>query len=194
MKSIVKAALLSATVLAGASAANAASHSMLDDTKTIAENAMKVANFTTLVAAVEAAGLAPALMAEGPYTVFAPTNDAFVKLGATADELMLPENREQLDRILKAHVVPGIITSEDINRLMLQNPGGLPPVVNSIKGEVIEVDTLSQTDLEIRKEGSNVYVSSTLGGTEEDIQVIQADIMNSNGVIHVIDGVLVPGM
>ncbi|HNL52562.1 MAG TPA: fasciclin domain-containing protein [Actinomycetota bacterium] len=132
---------------------------------TIVEVASGNPDFSTLVAAVSAAGLAETLGAEGPYTVFAPTNEAFEALPAgLLDELLKPKNKEVLTQILTYHVVAGEVMSTDIQ------PGEVP----TVEGE----------DLDIQVKDGAVTVNGAL--------VEVADIEASNGVIHVIDEVLVP--
>ncbi len=126
-----------------------------------------VANdFTTLVAAVKAAGLAETLSGEGPFTVFAPTDDAFAAVGQdTLDSLLLPENKEKLAGILKYHVISGKVKAADL------------------AGAVTEAETLNGT----------VTVDGTDGVTVVNgAKVIMADVKASNGVVHVIDTVLMP--
>ncbi len=123
-------------------------------------------NFSTLVAAVQAAGLVETLKGEGPFTVFAPTDEAFAKLGKeTLDELLKPENKDRLVAILTYHVVPGKVMAADVTGLKS---------AKTVQGE----------EIAIRVEGGNVFVN--------DARVVQTDIMASNGVIHVIDSVILP--
>jgi uncharacterized surface protein with fasciclin (FAS1) repeats len=133
----------------------------------IVETAASAGNFTTLLAAVEAAGLADVLKGEGPFTVFAPTDAAFEKLPeGTVESLLEPRNREQLQEILTYHVVPGRIMSSDL------------------AGQSTTAETVEGGELEIDATGSGVMV--------EGATVTQADIAASNGVIHVIDQVMLP--
>lgn len=128
-------------------------------------------NFSTLVAAVTAAGLVDTLKGPGPFTVFAPTNDAFAALPAgTVDSLLLPENKDQLVSILTYHVVQGQITAGDVL--------GTRQSVATVQGGTVDVNGL------VGKFGSGVKVN--------DANVIQADIFGTNGVIHAIDKVLLP--
>jgi uncharacterized surface protein with fasciclin (FAS1) repeats len=132
----------------------------------IVDTAVSAGQFTTLVAAVQAAGLVDTLKSEGPFTVFAPTDEAFAKLPAgTIDTLLMPENREQLAAILTYHVVSGKIMSADI--------AGATTSVNSVQGSALAVD-------------------ATNGVRINDAMVVVADIETDNGVIHVIDTVLLP--
>ena len=133
----------------------------------IVETAIADGRFTTLVAAIQAAGLVDTLKGEGPFTVFAPTDDAFAKLPAgTIDELLMPENLEQLKNILLYHVVAGKVMAADVVALE-------------------SADTVLGQSLTIKVEDGNVYLN-------DNVQVIITDIETSNGVIHVIDTVLLP--
>lgn len=134
--------------------------------QTIVEIAAADERFSTLVAAIQAADLAEILSGEGPFTVFAPTNDAFAALPeGTLDTLLMPENKQQLVDILTYHVVPGKVMAADVV-------------------ELSEADTVLGQPVSIRTDMGNVYVN--------DAQVIITDIEASNGVIHVIDSVLLP--
>jgi uncharacterized surface protein with fasciclin (FAS1) repeats len=131
----------------------------------IVDTAVGAGSFTTLVAAVEAAGLVETLKGEGPFTVFAPTDEAFAALPAgTVDTLLLPENRDQLVAILTYHVVPGKVMSGDLTNGM-------------------EAATVQGAPVTIMTEG---------GVTVNGANVVTADIEASNGVIHVIDAVILP--
>lgn len=122
--------------------------------------------FGTLVAAVGAAGLVDTLKGDGPFTVFAPTNEAFAALPAgTVESLLLPENRDALVNILTYHVVPGAVTSDQL------------------AGQRLNVTTV---------QGSDLHVDARNGVHVNGNRVIAADIIASNGVIHAIDGVLLP--
>lgn len=121
-------------------------------------------DFSTLVAAVAAAGLVEVLQGEGPFTVFAPTNDAFAALPAgLVDKLLLPENKDVLVKILTYHVVSGAVLAADVTA-----------------GEVPSV------------EGQNITVTTEGGVMVNDANVVATDIIASNGVIHVIDAVILP--
>ncbi|SMX46146.1 fasciclin domain-containing protein [Actibacterium lipolyticum] len=123
-------------------------------------------DFSTLVAAVQAAGLVDTLKSDGPFTVFAPTNAAFAALPAgTVETLLKPENKDQLVQILTYHVVPGAITSDQL------------------AGQRLNVATV---------QGDTVHVDGTNGVKVNKSNVTSADIIASNGVIHVIDAVLLP--
>ena len=148
--------------------------------KTIAENAPNASNLTTLVAAVKAAGLVETLGTAGPFTVFAPDNDAFAKLPAdTVDELVKPENKEKLTKILTYHVVPAKATSEAAMQ-MIKDDGG-KHTVKTVEGE----------ELTLAMAGDKLTVTDASGNVAT---VTQADVLQSNGVVHVIDTVLMPKM
>lgn len=148
-------------------------------TKTIVENAVNSADHTTLVAAVQAAGLVEALSSEGPFTVFAPTNDAFGKLPAgTVETLVKPENKDTLTSILTYHVVPGRVSASELIAMIEQGGGSA------------ELTTLSGGKLVAHMMGGNVAIMDAAGGMAT---VTQADVFQSNGVIHVTDGVFLPG-
>ncbi|MBZ8132764.1 fasciclin domain-containing protein [Afifella sp. IM 167] len=148
--------------------------------KTITENAPNADNLTTLVAAVKAAGLAGTLDGEGPFTVFAPTNAAFEKLPAgTVETLLKPENEAQLKHILTYHVVPAKATSEAAMQ-MVKDDGGAH-----------NVTTVSGDTLTLKMDGGKLIVIDESGN---GAVVEQADVMQSNGVVHVIDTVLMPKM
>ena len=139
---------------------------MSDQTHDIVDTAVAAGSFTTLVAAVQAAGLVETLKGAGPFTVFAPSDDAFAALPAgTVDELVKPENKEKLTAILLLHVLPGAIKSTDI------------------AGTQVEAVTAG---------GKTVHVDGTDGVTVDGAKVVTADIICSNGVIHVIDAVILP--
>jgi uncharacterized surface protein with fasciclin (FAS1) repeats len=146
--------------------------------KTIAENAPNASNLTTLVAAAKAAGLVDTLGGEGPFTVFAPTNEAFEKLPeGTVENLLKPENKEMLTKVLLAHVIPAKATSEAAMG-MIKDDGGKH-----------NVTTASGDALTLMMKGDNLVVMDESGGSAT---VTQADVMQANGVVHVIDSVLLP--
>jgi len=147
-------------------------------TKNIVENAMASPIHKTLVAAVKAAGLVDTLEGPGPFTVFAPTDDAFAKLPAgTVDNLLKPENHDTLVKILTYHVVPGKITSKELIK-MIKKGGG------TYSAKTVEGGSLTFT-LDMGK----VKITDEKGGSA---YVTTADVYQSNGVIHVIDTVLMP--
>jgi uncharacterized surface protein with fasciclin (FAS1) repeats len=132
----------------------------------IVDTAIAAGSFNTLVAAVQAADLVDTLKGEGPFTVFAPTDEAFAALPAgTVDNLLLPENKDQLVAVLTYHVIPGRVMSADI------------------AGQTLSVETVQGGELEI---------DATSGVMINDATVVTADVEASNGVIHVIDTVLLP--
>jgi uncharacterized surface protein with fasciclin (FAS1) repeats len=134
--------------------------------KDIVEIAASAGSFKTLVAAVQAAGLVDALKGKGPLTVFAPTDEAFAKLPAgTVENLLKPENKDKLTAILTYHVVPGRVTAGEVVNL------SSAPTVN---GRALRIDT----------QNGKVMV--------DNARVVQTDIMATNGVIHVIDSVMIP--
>lgn len=148
---------------------------------TIVENAVNSADHTTLVAAVKAAGLVDALNGKGPLTVFAPTNEAFADLPAgTVDTLVKPENKEMLTKILTYHVVAGDYTTARL-RKMVKAGGG-----------TATLKTLSGGELTIAENGPhNLTITDEKGGVAN---LTISDVMQSNGVIQVVDKVLMPGM
>lgn len=151
-------------LVAMSSYAIAASHAKA--TKDIVDTAVGAGSFTTLVTAVKAAGLVDTLKGKGPFTVFAPTDEAFAKLPkGTVENLLKPENKAKLAAILTYHVVPGKILSKDI------------------AGKKTDVKTV---------QGSKLSVDATSGVKVDKASVTKADLMTSNGVIHVIDTVVMP--
>jgi uncharacterized surface protein with fasciclin (FAS1) repeats len=147
-------------------------------TKTIVENAVNSKDHTTLVAAVKAAGLVETLSGPGPFTVFAPTNAAFAKLPAgTVDTLVKPENKATLTSILTYHVVPGRITAADIAAKAKANKG------------TATYTTVQGGTLSFKKAGMGWQVWDAKGGHSK---ITIANVMQSNGVIHVVDTVLMP--
>lgn len=146
--------------------------------KNIVENAVNSKDHTTLVAAVKAAGLVETLQSKGPFTVFAPTNAAFEKLPAgTVETLVMPENKETLTKILTYHVVQGRISSKDLMAWIKKNGGKY--MAKTVQGE----------ELTFWMKGMNLYVKDTKGNSAK---ITTADVNQSNGVIHVIDTVLMP--
>ena len=146
--------------------------------KNIVQNAVNSPIHKTLVAAVKAAGLVDTLSGPGPFTVFAPTDDAFAKLPAgTVDTLVQPENKATLTKILTYHVVSGKITSKDLMK-MIKKGGG-----------TYSATTVAGGKLTFTMEGSGIKITDEKGGTA---MITTADVMQSNGVIHVIDSVLMP--
>jgi len=137
-----------------------------EPTKDIVDTAVAAGSFKTLVAALQAAGLVDTMKSKGPFTVFAPTDEAFAKLPAgTVEDLLKPENKEKLVAILTYHVVPGEVLAAQVTK------------INSAK-------TVNGESLTIKVEGGAVMV--------DNAKVTKTDILCSNGVIHVIDSVMLP--
>ena len=155
-RTLVLAVAMTAASVVGAKAAD----------KDIVDTAVSAGSFNTLVAAVQAAGLVETLKGDGPFTVFAPTDEAFAKLPpGTVDNLLKPENKDQLVAVLTYHVVPGKVMSSDL------------------AGKKISVKTV---------QGTFVDIDATDGVMVDNANVISADIEATNGVIHVIDAVILP--
>ena len=147
-------------------------------TKNIIQNAVNSADHTTLVAAVKAGGLVDTLQGPGPFTVFAPTNAAFAKLPAgTVDTLLKPENKDMLVKVLTYHVVPGRMSSKDLAMAIKAGHGKA------------ELKTVSGGTLTAWMDGKWIALKDEKGGMSH---VTQADVFQSNGVIHVIDTVVMP--
>ena len=160
MKIIAAGAVAMALAMSAAKAA--------DKPADIVQTAINNGSFKTLVAAVKAAGLVDTLKSPGPFTVFAPTDDAFAQLpSGTLENLLKPENKKQLVAILTYHVVPGKVMSKDI--------AGKKTTAKSVEGEEISID-------------------ATNGVKVDNAKVVKADVEASNGVIHVIDAVIMPKM
>ncbi|WP_371877775.1 fasciclin domain-containing protein [Pseudomonas sp. WOUb67] len=146
--------------------------------KTIVENAVNSKDHTTLVAAVKAAGLVDTLNSKGPFTVFAPTNEAFAKLPAgTVDTLVQPEHKADLTKILTYHVVSGTLTAKQLMTEAKAHGGKI--MLKTVQGE----------PLTVMLNGSQLWVVDAKGGKAA---VTIADVMQANGVIHVVDTVLMP--
>jgi uncharacterized surface protein with fasciclin (FAS1) repeats len=153
LTALVTASVLSAPAFAG------------DMSKDVVDTAVSAGSFETLVAAVQAADLVDTLKGDGPFTIFAPTDEAFAALPeGTVESLLKPENKDQLAAILTYHVVPGKVMSGDLT--------------NGMEAATVE--------------GSAVTIMTDGGVTVEDASVVTADIEASNGVIHVIDKVILP--
>jgi uncharacterized surface protein with fasciclin (FAS1) repeats len=185
----LKAALLaSALALAGAVVATPTLAEMtvtvggapMYPSKNIIQNAVNSKDHTTLVAAVKAAGLVETLEGAGPFTVFAPTNEAFAKLPkGVVDTLLKPENKDKLVAVLTYHVVPGRLTAQDLAAKVDQ--GGGQAVLKTAQGE----------ELTVKREGhSHLTITDAKGDTA---MITISNVMQSNGVIHVINTVLIPG-
>jgi uncharacterized surface protein with fasciclin (FAS1) repeats len=156
-----KAAVIAATIGLAASAV-----SVRAADKDIVDTAMEAGQFKTLATALGAAGLVETLKGPGPFTVFAPTDDAFAKLpDGTVENLLKPENKDQLTAILTYHVVPGSVMAADVVKMS-------------------DAETVNGKKVDIKTEGDNVMINNA--------KVVTADIAASNGVIHVIDTVILP--
>lgn len=146
--------------------------------KNIVENAVNSKDHTTLVAAVKAAGLVETLQSKGPFTVLAPTNSAFDKVPKDAlNSLMMPENKADLTKILTYHVIPGKWSAQQITKAIKDGGGKY------------ETKTVQGASLTFWTKGKDVYVKDASGNSAK---VTIADVNQSNGVIHVIDAVLMP--
>lgn len=157
---------IKSSILAAGVAIAAACAPLAESAPDIVDIATSNGSFNTLVAAVTAAGLVDTLKGEGPFTVFAPTDEAFAALPAgTVESLLLPENKDQLTAILTYHVVSGAVTSDQL------------------AGQRLSVATVN---------GAEVHIDARDGVKVNDSTVTAADIIASNGVIHVIDSVLLP--
>jgi uncharacterized surface protein with fasciclin (FAS1) repeats len=147
--------------------------------KNIVQNAVNSKDHTTLVAAVKAAGLVDTLQSPGPFTVFAPTNDAFAKLPAgTVDTLLKPENKKTLTNVLTYHVVPGRLSAKDLMEKIRAGNG--KAMLKTVEGE----------NLTFAEKDGRLWIWDAKGGSA---QVTIRNVNQSNGVIHVIDTVLLPG-
>lgn len=153
---------------------------MMSPNKTIVQNASKASNLTTLVTAVKAAGLVDTLSSEGPFTVFAPTNAAFKKLpDGTVKTLLKDKNQAKLKAILTYHVLPMKVTASEL-KSMIKSSGGKA-----------SAQTVQGAKLWFKLEDGQIIVIDAAGNTAT---IIQANVMQSNGVVHVIDTVLMPPM
>lgn len=150
------------------------------ENKNIIENAVNSKDHTTLVAAVKAAGLVETLQGKGPFTVFAPTNEAFAKLPkGTVETLLKPENKAQLTKILTCHVVAADAMSSAIEKMIKDDKG------------THDVKTVGGCILKAKESMGKITLTDEAGGVAH---VTIADVKQSNGVIHVIDKVLLPKM
>lgn len=183
MQTMLKAATAALTLAFAAAGAQAADYPMVGGaamypTKTIAENAVNSKDHTTLIAAAQAAGLVDALKGPGPLTVFAPTNAAFEKLpDGTVPTLLKPENKGMLTDVLTYHVVPGKVTAADLVKMIEKGDG--KAMVTTLQGGTLTASMM----------GNMVMLTDAKGNMAH---VTQADVMQSNGVIHVIDTVVMP--
>jgi uncharacterized surface protein with fasciclin (FAS1) repeats len=169
---------LAFTPAAHAAASKMVGGAAMVGTKTIVQNASQSSDHTTLVAAVKAAGLVDTLNGKGPFTVFAPTNEAFAALPTgTVDTLLKPENKAQLTQILTYHVVAGKVTAADLMAKI--KAGGGSASLTTVEGEPLTASL----------DGSNVVLTDAKGGKAT---VTIADVPQSNGVVHVVNAVLMP--
>lgn len=168
-KLVALGAMLSLVAVINVLPANAHATGKSDETNDVVDTAVAAGQFKTLAAALEAGGLIEALKGNGPFTVFAPTDEAFAKLPAgTVETLLRPENKEKLKAVLLYHVVSGNVTADQVTKL-----------------DGRSVKTL---------QGSSIKVKTAHGVQVDNAKVTQTDIKASNGVIHVIDTVLMPKM
>jgi len=188
MKTLFRAGVAALALATVATPALAASHKEMKNpmvggaamypTRNIVENAVNSKDHTTLVAAVKAAGLVDTLAGPGPFTVFAPTNAAFAKLPAgTVETLVKPENKATLTSILTYHVVAGRVTAADVMKLI--KDGGGKATLTTVNGGTLTASMM----------GKRIMLTDAKGGMSH---VTIGNVMQSNGVIHVVDGVLLP--
>lgn len=151
---------------------------VMDASKTIAVNASAAPNLTTLVSAVKAAGLATTLSGPGPFTVFAPTNDAFNRLApGTVTTLLKPENKATLAKVLTYHVVPGTFTLADLQTKV--TAGGGKATLTTVEGEPLTIEIIN-----------NAVQLTDVNGNKSFVET--PDVHQSNGVVHVVNGVVLP--
>lgn len=177
-------AMASGSASAGASASTGTNPMVggaeMFPTKTIVENASASADHTTLVAAVKAAGLVETLSGPGPFTVFAPINDAFGRLApGTVDTLLKPENKAALTKVLTYHVVAGNMSAAQIQSAI--TAGGGTATLTTVEGEPLKASVENGAVMLTDVNGNKSFVT-------------QADVRQSNGVVHVVNGVLLPKM
>ena len=178
MKLRLSVAMLALSTVAAFAANPEVGGAAMYEDKNIVENAVNSADHTTLVAAVQAAGLVETLQGEGPFTVFAPTNDAFAKLPAgTVETLLKPENKAMLTTILTCHVVAASAMSDAIGKMIADDKGMHP------------VPTVGGCTLNAAMDGDKITLTDEMGNVAT---VTIADVVQSNGVIHVIDTVMLP--
>ncbi|WP_374653998.1 fasciclin domain-containing protein [Dongia sp.] len=183
MKAKILGTMLACAIAAGCSSANTAENPMVGgapmyQSKNIVENAMNSKDHTTLVAAVKAADLVDTLSGPGPFTVFAPTNAAFDKLPAgTVETLLKPENKPTLGSVLTYHVVPGTLDAKSLLADIAANKG--KAMLKTVNGENITLEMM----------GNGIGITDAKGNMS---MVTIADVRQSNGIIHVIDKVLLP--
>ena len=175
---LMTAGALSLSIASAAPANPMVGGAAMYSTRNIVQNALNSKDHTTLVAAVKAGGLVDTLSGKGPFTVFAPTNEAFAKLPAgTVATLVKPENKAMLDKILTYHVVPGRITAQQIAAMAAKHGG--TATLKTVEGE----------PLMFKKAGGGWWVIDSKGNKA---RITIPNVMQSNGVIHVVDAVLMP--
>jgi uncharacterized surface protein with fasciclin (FAS1) repeats len=185
MRTFKAALLASALIFGGSATAALADNPMVGGAamyadKNIVENAVNSKDHTTLVAAVKAAGLVETLQGPGPFTVFAPTNEAFAALPAgTVEMLLKPENKDQLTKILTCHVVAAKAMAADVQKMVMDDGGAHP------------VKTVGGCTFTAKADGDKIMIEDGNGNVAT---VTIANVEQSNGVIHVIDKVLLPKM
>ena len=183
MKNTIAVVLLAVVAFAGISAMAGSKNPVVGGqemypTKDIIDNAVNSADHTTLVAAVKAAGLVDTLKGSGPFTVFAPTNEAFAKLPAgTVENLLKPENKDALTKVLTYHVVPGRLSALDLKKQIQAGNGQA------------ELKTVSGGTLTLMMQSKNIVLKDEKGGVST---VTIPNVFQSNGVIHVVDAVVLP--
>lgn len=179
-RAVAVAALVSASALSVYAANPKVGGAAMFEDKNIVENAVNSKDHTTLVAAVKAAGLVETLQGKGPFTVFAPTNEAFAALPAgTVDTLLKPENKAKLTKVLTCHVVAADALSSAISKMIADDKG------------THDVKTVGGCILKAKEDMGKITLTDENGGVAN---VTIADVKQSNGVIHVIDKVLLPKM
>lgn len=175
---IISLSFIAITIAPKAFAQKTVGGTVMSPAKNIVQNASGSKDHTTLVNAIKSAGLAPTLSAAGPYTVFAPTNEAFAQLPAgTVDNLMKPASKANLIKLLTYHVVPGKLTSAELLTKVKEGKGKL------------ELNTLSGGTLTVMSQGAKLYLVDEKGGKSF---ITIADVAQSNGVIQVVNSVLKP--
>ena len=183
MRNTIAVLLLAVVAFAGTSAIAGSKNPVVGGqemypTKDIIDNAVNSADHTTLVAAVKAAGLVDTLKGSGPFTVFAPTNEAFAKLPAgTVENLLKPENKDALTKVLTYHVIPGRLSALDLKKQIKAGNGQA------------ELKTVSGGTLTVMMQGKNIVLKDEKGGVST---VTIPNVFQSNGVIHVVDAVVLP--
>ena len=183
MRNTIAVLLLAVVAFAGTSAMAGSKNPVVGGqemypTKDIIDNAVNSADHTTLVAAVKAAGLVDTLKGSGPFTVFAPTNAAFAKLPeGTVENLLKPENKDALTKVLTYHVIPGRLSALDLKKQIKAGSGQA------------ELKTVSGGTLTVMMQGKNIVLKDEKGGFST---VTFPNVFQSNGVIHVVDAVVLP--